>query len=1064
MDQDDLRLQLERLAKRLDRVEEMLNIRGDVDAPGESDEPSPTAAEQAAQAPPGPAWADKLSEIAAKRRADEITDEPGEPTETVKPSAVSAERRREGPSLEFTIGGRWMAWAGAIIVVIAVAFFVKLAVDEGWFGRLPPLAKCLLAAGFGGLLIAAGEWALRYVGRPAAVGLFGAGIGTLYLTSYATFRFFNLLDESGAFILLALTALFGIMLTVRARMLTIGVLSLTGGYLAPILLSGASTFVTALPTYLTALLAIALALSTWRDRPFRSLRYVALCAHAAVAALWALSEGREHVTVALSFMSLWWLMIAGEAMLTAWRGETATGNTVMSLLSTLWFVTVGCWVLADIDPGGRDWTGLFTLLVALAAATMAYANGPRLEALRAPPQTAIAKLAMALWAQVGVLLAVAIALQFEDYGQSIGWLALALAAVEIGRRLPSGNVAAFGLLVGALALIRVAALDPFLPALRTELCSLGDVSITHWSLLALAAICATHAAAHRIRLERKHLTNSLRAFLSCLSVAGWLGLCVVQCEDLAVPGGWLIAAVLLLGFERLGRAQRYLEAALLVLALTAAHWLINDAILGRLSPGWSPTSTWPLLNAQMAVAAAITAAGWWAARILSLREISTDEPQRHSHDVAWQAVLVCGAVLMLISLSMEVDRAVERVVAGVDVEWSVRHVRQLLLTILWAVGGLGLGMVGRALAGRQRDGQMFGVNLVIRFAWGMLLACAGKWIIIDCVVVGRLMDLERAATVAWPLLNTQMLAGGVVIGALLVFYITSGVAAAVGTAARDEGRSGWLTAAAWLPVAGCLMLLWGLTFELDRAIGRWEASRPEDWSPLWPAFQLRLLWWTALCAVGGLTMFVYGRFRARGPMVSGGVRLLFAMVCVWLVLDTLVERINQGVALVPVVFNLQFAVGALLIVLLVIAIRLARAEVVGAIVPHSVPLAWMLVGMLGLWLGTLELDRLFAPEAGRIQRAAMARHTALSVYWSVYAIVLVALGFTYRSTWCRYAGLALLAFGLAKVLIIDMSEVRYIYRVFSLLGVGLLLVATSVAYGKLAPRLLARPDPPPPGP
>lgn len=83
----------------------------------------------------------------------------------------------------------------------------------------------------------------------------------------------------------------------------------------------------------------------------------------------------------------------------------------------------------------------------------------------------------------------------------------------------------------------------------------------------------------------------------------------------------------------------------------------------------------------------------------------------------------------------------------------------------------------------------------------------------------------------------------------------------------------------------------------------------------------------------------------------------------------------------------------------------------------------------------------------------MARQTALSIYWGLYAIALIALGFAKRSTACRYGGLALLTVTLAKVLTVDLAEVRYVYRVLSLIGVGLLFVATSVGYSKLAPRL-----------
>ena len=71
----------------------------------------------------------------------------------------------------------------------------------------------------------------------------------------------------------------------------------------------------------------------------------------------------------------------------------------------------------------------------------------------------------------------------------------------------------------------------------------------------------------------------------------------------------------------------------------------------------------------------------------------------------------------------------------------------------------------------------------------------------------------------------------------------------------------------------------------------------------------------------------------------------------------------------------------------------------------------------------------------------------------MFAITLVALGFARRWAGCRYAGLALLAITLVKVLTVDMAEVGNVYRVLSFLVVGLLLVATSVGYARLAPRL-----------
>jgi len=113
------------------------------------------------------------------------------------------------------------------------------------------------------------------------------------------------------------------------------------------------------------------------------------------------------------------------------------------------------------------------------------------------------------------------------------------------------------------------------------------------------------------------------------------------------------------------------------------------------------------------------------------------------------------------------------------------------------------------------------------------------------------------------------------------------------------------------------------------------------------------------------------------------------------------------------------------------------------------------IGLIGLWLGSLEIDRFFAVDTFG-QDATMARQTGFSIWWGLYALTLIAIGFARRVAACRYAGLALLAVTLAKVLTLDMAEVRYVYRVLSFIGVGLLLVVTSVGYAKLSPRLLTK--------
>ena len=227
MNWDELKRELDQQAKRIERIEERLGITDEPEAdaetdPGSADQsrdaadgvedalplvpeaeiqeevplpPLPvsvddTPAESAeqvpealharqvhAQPPSAGGWLDNLLQRTPGRGRD--SERASEPEQTAEQPRGESART----SWELQIGMRWMAWAGAIVVVVAMGFFVKLAIDQGWWGGLPEWVKCLMTGGVGAVLIGLGELALRRVGRQAAVGLFSAGIGTLRIAS-----------------------------------------------------------------------------------------------------------------------------------------------------------------------------------------------------------------------------------------------------------------------------------------------------------------------------------------------------------------------------------------------------------------------------------------------------------------------------------------------------------------------------------------------------------------------------------------------------------------------------------------------------------------------------------------------------------------------------------------------------------------------------------------------------------------------------------------------------------------------------------------------------------------
>src|SRR5216110_444290 len=75
-----------------------------------------------------------------------------------------------------------------------------------------------------------------------------------------------------------------------------------------------------------------------------------------------------------------------------------------------------------------------------------------------------------------------------------------------------------------------------------------------------------------------------------------------------------------------------------------------------------------------------------------------------------------------------------------------------------------------------------------------------------------------------------------------------------------------------------------------------------------------------------------------------------------------------------------------------------------------------------------------------------ARDLTTSLAWAVYALVLLAIGMSRRSIGLRWVSLGLFMITIAKVFLHDLGELRDLYRVASLLGLAVSLIAVSLAY------------------
>jgi uncharacterized membrane protein len=79
-----------------------------------------------------------------------------------------------------------------------------------------------------------------------------------------------------------------------------------------------------------------------------------------------------------------------------------------------------------------------------------------------------------------------------------------------------------------------------------------------------------------------------------------------------------------------------------------------------------------------------------------------------------------------------------------------------------------------------------------------------------------------------------------------------------------------------------------------------------------------------------------------------------------------------------------------------------------------------------------------------------AREMMLSITWAVYATVLVIVGLIRKYAPIRYFAMTVFAVTIVKVFAIDLAELDRIYRVLSVIGLGVALLVTSYLYQKLS--------------
>lgn len=161
------------------------------------------------------------------------------------------------PDLEKFIGENLVSKIGIAILVIAIGFFVKFAIDNDWIGPVGRVGIGLLC---GGILVGLAHKLQRAYKAFSSV-LIGGGLAVFYFSIALAYKDYHLFGQTAAFIIMVVITLFAVLLSLLYDRQEVAVIAMVGGFCVPFIVSDGSGNYVTLFIYLlvlnTGLLAIA---------------------------------------------------------------------------------------------------------------------------------------------------------------------------------------------------------------------------------------------------------------------------------------------------------------------------------------------------------------------------------------------------------------------------------------------------------------------------------------------------------------------------------------------------------------------------------------------------------------------------------------------------------------------------------------------------------------------------------------------------------------------------------------------------------------------------------------
>ncbi len=213
------------------------------------------------------------------------------------------------PDLEKFIGENLVNKIGIAILVLAIGFFVKYAIDNNWVG---PAGRVGIGMLCGGILVAIAH-RLRNSFKAFSSVLVGGGLAVFYFTITLAFHQFHLFNQTVSFAILIVITCFSVILSLLYGRQELAVIALVGGMSSPFMVSTGSANYNALFIYFIILNAGLLVIAyykAWRILNISAFALTVLVLTGVIYTLPGKSAGISFIYISILYLVFFLINIA----------------------------------------------------------------------------------------------------------------------------------------------------------------------------------------------------------------------------------------------------------------------------------------------------------------------------------------------------------------------------------------------------------------------------------------------------------------------------------------------------------------------------------------------------------------------------------------------------------------------------------------------------------------------------------------------------------------------------------------------------------------------------------